>query len=39
MEVGGGGGFDGALNFVASCAVPKQQSLVEIEYHGTLFLS
>ena len=36
---GGGRGFGGAQNFEASCALPKQQSHVEIEYHGTLFLS
>ena len=41
MGGGGGeeGGFGGAQNFVPSCALPKQQSHVQIEYHGTLFLS
>ena len=43
MEVGGGGGGRGGLvgaqNSVPSAALPKQQSLVAIGFHGTQFLS
>ena len=48
MEVreGGGGGWVGggkwsvgAQNSVSLAALPKKQSLVEIGFHGTLFLS
>ena len=36
MEVGGGGG-GGGQNFVPSAALPKQQFLAAIGFHGTIF--
>ena len=36
---GGGGGGGCAENSVASAALPKQQSLAAIGFHGTPFLS
>ena len=41
MEVWGGGGGGGvdAKNSVPSAALPKQQSLAAIGFHGTQFLS
>ena len=36
---GGGGGEVGAENSVPSAALPKQQPLAEIGFHGTLLLN